>query len=254
VGWCWQTGSVNFCVSTRRVGAALSALFMLMSLTACSTSSSNICGDGNSISGFVAGFSQGLDNFSEEKYALLRSDSLNAYEVAVNAVPEDEVSVEATALAKKVLVFIGAMNSVSWDINQALNNSTAVEAAVDLGSVESLRLANAIESIVLSRCGLPSTFAPNSEAEITLPMNSIPSPTATDPPMASVDNLAESTVFGKMIASQFGIVITDVEAQCLGEALAEIYDVSGLSPDVTQYQKQFQIAFDVCGVAFVIPS
>ena len=227
---------------------------MLMALSACSSSSSNGCGDGNSISGFVAGFSQGLDNFSEEKYAQLRTDSLNAYEVAVNAVPEEKVSVEATALANKVLAFIGVMNSVSWDINQALSIPVAIEAAVDLGSFESLREANAIESTLLSRCGLPSTFAPNAEAEITLPMNSIPSPTATDPVMESVDDSSELTVFGKVIATQFGIVVTDAEAECLGVALSGIYDVSGATPNAEQYQKQFQKAFDVCDVAFVIPA
>jgi hypothetical protein len=227
---------------------------MLTVLAACSSTSSTGCGDGNSISGFVAGFSQGLDNFSEEKYAQLRTDSLNAYEVAVNAVPEKEVSVEATALAKKVLAFIGAMNSVSWDINQALSIPVAIDAAVDLGSFESLREANAIESTLLSRCGLPSTFAPNAEAEITLPMNSIPSPTATDPPMSSVDNSSELKVLGKMIATQFGLVVTDVEAQCLGVALSAIYDASGQSPDSVQYQNQFQKAFDDCKVPFVIPT
>jgi len=230
------------------------AVVMLIAVSSCSSGSSDGCGDGNSISGFVVGFSQGLDNFSEEKYAQLRSDSLNAYEVAVNAVAKGEVSVAATALAKKILAFIGAMNSVSWDINQALGVSTAIDTAVDLGSVESLRLANAIEASLLSRCGLPSTFAPMAEAEITLPMNPIPSPTATDPPMESVDDSSELTVFGEMIATQFGIVVTDTEAQCLGEALSGIYDVSGISPNEVQYQKQFQKAFDVCSVAFVIPS
>jgi hypothetical protein len=213
-----------------------------------------MCGDGNSISVLVSGFSQGLDNFSEEKYSELRSNSLNAYEVAVNAVPEEQVFIEATALANKVLAFIGAMNAVKWDINQALGVSSAIEAAKDLGSVDSIRQANAIESTLLSRCGLPSTYAPSSEAEITLPMNSIPSPTATDPVMESVDDSSELTVIGKMIATQFGIVVTDTEAECLGEALSGIYDVSGATPDAALYQKQFQKAFDVCNVAFVVPS
>jgi hypothetical protein len=241
-------------LKVHRVKTAFMAVVMLIVLSSCSTSSSDGCGDGNSISGFVSGFSQGLDNFSEEKYSQLRTDSLNAYEVAVNAVVEKQVSVDATTLANKVLAFIGAMNTVSWDINQALSVSSAIEAALDLGSVESLRQANAIEATLVSRCGLPSTFAPNAEAEITLPMNPVPSPTATDPPMDTVNDSSELTVFGKMIATQFGIVVTDTEAQCLGVALSGIYDVSGISPDAVQYQKQFQKAFDVCRVAFVIPS
>ena len=250
----WQTMNVFISLHRRRVGMAFVAVLVLASLTSCSSNSSSMCGDGNSISDFVSGFSQGLDNFSEEKYSELRSNSLNAYEVAVNAVPEEQVSIEATALANKVLAFIGAMNAVKWDINQALGVSSAIEAAKDLGSVESIRQANAIESTLLSRCGLPSTYAPSSEAEITLPMNSIPSPTATDPVMESVDDSSELTVIGKMIATQFGIVVTDTEAECLGEALSGIYDVSGATPDAAQYQKQFQKAFDVCDVAFVVPS
>ena len=57
-----------------------------------------------------------------------------------------------------------------------------------------------------------------------------------------------------MIADQFGLTITDTEAECLGESLSGIYDVSGPETNNAQYQRQFQRAFDGCGIVFDIPS
>ena len=62
----WQTVYVFISLHRCRVGMAFVAVLVLASLTSCSSKSSSMCGDGNSISGFVSGFSQGLDNFSEE--------------------------------------------------------------------------------------------------------------------------------------------------------------------------------------------
>jgi hypothetical protein len=85
-------------------------------------------------------------------------------------------------------------------------------------------------------------------------MPSIPSPTATEPTIDSLNDFSELTVFGKMIATQFGLTITDSEATCLGTSLSDIYDVSGPDTDNVQYQRQFQRAFDSCGIDFTIPS
>jgi hypothetical protein len=62
------------------------------------------------------------------------------------------------------------------------------------------------------------------------------------------------TVVGKMIATQFGLTISDAEATCLGTSLSDIYDVSGPDTDDAQYQRQFQRAFDSCGIEFTIPN
>ena len=85
-------------------------------------------------------------------------------------------------------------------------------------------------------------------------MNPIPSPTATDPITNPISDSSELSVIGKIVANQFGLSVTDVEAECLGESLAGIYDVSGSSSNNAQYQRQFQKAFDSCGIVFVVPT
>jgi hypothetical protein len=169
-------------------------------------------------------------------------------------VTNDLVSAQATLVATKISIFISVMDSVDWDVNRALDIAEANAAAVDLGSELTLMEANAVEAELVGICGMPPTVAPPTEGEVTLPMNSIPSPNATDPTMNTVDESSELSVIGKIVANQFGLTVTDVEAECLGESLAGIYDVSGSNSNNAQYQRQFQRAFDSCGIDFVIPS
>lgn len=222
-------------------------------LASCSSNSDVLCGSNISISDYVAGFSQGLDNFSEDRYAQLRTEANSAYERTVNAVTDDSVSAEATAIATKISTFITSMDTVEWDVNRALDIAEAVEAAVDLGSESTLRQANAVEAELVKRCGMPSSGAPPTEGEVTLPMNPIPSPTATDPTTNTVSDISELSVIGKMIANQFGLTVSDSEGTCLGTSLSGIYDVSGPETNNAQYQRQFQRAFDACGIVFSVP-
>ena len=220
----------------------------------CSSGPEAVCSSNISISDYVAGFSQGLDNFSEDRYSLLRTESNSAYERTVNAVTDDVITTEATSGASKISAFISVMDKVDWDVTRALNVSDAITAAEALGSESTLRQANAVEGQLVARCGLPSSIAPPNVSENTLPMNPIPSPTATDPTTNTVSDSSELSVIGKMIADQFGLTITDTEAECLGESLSGIYDVSGPETNNAQYQRQFQRAFDGCGIVFDIPS
>ena len=223
-------------------------------LTSCSSDSDSSCSSIISISDFVSGFSQGLDNFSEDRYAQLRADSNAAYERTVNAVTEESVTNEASAVAKKISSFISVMEKVDWDVNRALDLGEAVSAAIDLGSESTLREANTVEGLLVNKCGMPSTQAPPNESEITLPMTPIPSPTATDPTVDTVSDSSELTVVGKMIATQFGLSISDSEATCLGTSLSDVYDVSEPETSDSQYQRQFQRAFDNCGIDFSLPN
>ena len=100
---------------------------------------------------------------------------------------------------------------------------------------------------------MPSSVAPPTDGEVTLPMNPIPSPTATDPTTKTVSDSSELLVVGKVIANQFGLTVSETEAACLGTALSNIYDVSGPETNNAQYQRQFQRAFDVCGIVFSVP-
>ena len=228
-------------------------LLMVSLLGSCSTNSDSLCGSNISISDYVAGFSQGLDNFSEDRYAQLRSESNSAYERTVNAASEDSVTAEATAVASKISSFITVMDTVEWDVNRALDIAEAVTAAVELGSELTLRQANAVEGELVERCGMPSSVAPPTDGEVILPMNSIPSPTATDPTTNTVSDSSELSIIGMVIANQFGLTVSKIEAECLGTALSNIYDVSGPETNNAQYQRQFQRAFDACGLDFSVP-
>lgn len=230
------------------------AFGLVSALASCSTNSDALCASNISISDYVAGFSLGLDNFSEDRYAQLRTDSNSAYERTVNAVTDDSVTAEATAIATKISAFIIAMDTVEWDVNRALDIAEAVTAAVELGSELSLQQANAVEGELVARCGMPSSVAPPTDGEITVPMNPIPSPTATDPTMNTVSESSELAVIGKMIANQFGLTVSDSEGACLGTSLSGIYDVSGPETNNAQYQRQFQRAFDTCGIIFTVPN
>jgi hypothetical protein len=254
VSLCWQTSYVQL---NSRIGSrwnVLLAVGLVGLLSACSADSDAQCSSSISVSDYVSGFSQGLDNFSEDRYVQLRDDSNSAYERTVNAVTEESVTAEATAVAAKIATFISVMDTVDWDVNRALNVLAAIEAASELGSELTLRQANAVEGELIARCGMPETVAPPTDNEVTLPMNSIPSPNATDPPMDTVDDSAELTVIGKMVADQFGLSVTDVQAACLGKSLSNVYDASGPSSNSAQYQSQFQRAFDSCGIVFDVPS
>ena len=231
---------------------ALWAFGLLGLLVSCSSETEALCSSNISISDYVASFSQGLDNFSEDRYSQLRSESNAAYERTVNAVTDDVISVEATSVATTISAFISVMDTVDWDVTRALDISEAIAAAEALGSESTLRQANAVEGQLVTRCGLPSSIAPPNNAENTLPMAPIPSPTATDPIVSPLDDSSELTVIGKMIATQFGLTITDNEATCLGIALSDTYDVSSPDTDNAQYQRQFQRAFDNCGIDFTI--
>jgi hypothetical protein len=146
------------------------------------------------------------------------------------------------------------MNSVDWDVNRALDIAEANTAALELGSALTLMEANAVEGELINICGMPSTVAPPTDGEVTLPMNSIPSPNATDPTMNTVNDSSELSVIGKMVATQFGLTVSDSEASCLGNSLSDIYDVSGPNANNAQYQSQFQRAFDSCGIVFIVPN
>ena len=230
------------------------AIGLLGVLGSCSANSDTVCGANISFSDYVAGFSQGLDNFSDDRYAQLRTESNSAYDRTVFAVADDFVTAEATAISSKISAFIRLMETVEWDVNRALDIPEAVEAAVDLGSELTLRQANAVEGELVKRCGMPSSVAPLSdEGVVTLPRNPIPSPTATDPTTKTVSDISELSVIGKMIANQFGLTVSDSEGACLGTSLSGIYDASGPETNNAQYQRQFQRAFDACGIVFFVP-
>lgn len=237
----------------KRMLSALSIVLIAL-LPACTSSKAGLdCTAIQSVSGFVQRFSLGLDNFSENQYEQLRLDTLDVFDTVNLAAKESASSENALQVSAKISAFIRAMDSVAWDVTMALDTAEAVVAAAELGSEETLRSANDVESYVIRQCGLPSTVPVGTEGENRLPDPSIPSPTATDPPMDAIDEESESYALGITVATIFSLTLDEEKVKCLGIALTGIVDLSDASSNSAQYQGQFQKAFDACRIDFSVP-
>jgi hypothetical protein len=245
----WQT-SYMF-----RKRASLGVLSILVAsvATACTSSNSLSCDGIHSVAGFVASFAQGLDNFSENQYTQLRLDTLDAYDTVSEATKDTNASLDAFRLQTSLKSFIGIMDEVDWDVSQAVANPRAITSAAALGSQVSLRRANSVEAFVIQRCGLPTTIDPSDSGAVRLPDPLIPSPTATDPTTDTIDEKSESTALGEIIANIFSLTLSSGEVQCLGSTLVGVADFSSSQSNISEYQAQFQRAFDSCGINFTIP-
>ena len=229
------------------------AVLLGVCVVSCSAESS-VCSDARSIAGFTMQFAQGLDNFSENQYASLRDETFNA-RTSVNHVavlhPESE---EAADLVVTMNSFISSMEKFDWDVSTALADSVAVEAALKLGSAQSLTQANTVESLLIGECGLPSTIVNTDQTSETLPGPSIPSPLQTDPPTNTINEVSQDDALGATVASLFGLTLSPAQTSCLGNALQGVVDVSSSNANLAQYQSQFQRAFDQCSIEFTVPT
>jgi hypothetical protein len=234
--------------NARRCGLVL---LTALSLTSCGNNNSEFCSGITSVADFTNRFSMGLDNFPENEYAQLRLEALDTYDVIMEAVRNSEDSSDAVRLSRTLSKFINVMDSVDWDVTRALQNPEAIETSVELGSAESLRRANAVESFVISKCGLPSTLAPNSPLE-TLPLPSIPGPTDTEPPSGTIDQDSEYFSTGMFFGSLYGLDLSQFEATCLGRELEGV-DISETASNSDATIAQMQRAFDDCEIGFTVP-
>ena len=226
---------------------------LLFVAVSCGESQESLCKAPLSVPSFTIRFSQGLDNFSEDQYEQLRSDSQNVLQtVNLVAVSEGAPS-EASDLAIKINKFVTAMEDAEWDVTIALLTSEAVKAASSLGTAETLAQANTVDAFVISQCGLPSTLAPLIGSQDTLPMPSVPSPLQTDPPASPPNELSEAREEGRLIASIFGLSLSENDCECLGTEISDVVDVSSSGANLAQYQGQFQKAFDACNIDFKVP-
>lgn len=222
-------------------------------LVSCGGQQESLCDAPLSVPSYTMRFTQGLDNFSEDQYEQLRLDSLDVLRT-INSVAVIEGSPpEASKLAVKVNKFVASMEDADWDVTIALLTTEAVQAASSLGTTETLSQANAVDAFVISNCGLPSTLAPIDAPADSLPMPSVPSPTQTDPPASPPNELSEIREEGRLIASVFGLTLSDNELVCLGTEMSKIVDVSSATANLAQYQGQFQKAFDGCQIDFKVP-
>lgn len=232
---------------------SLTAVLVGVSLSACSAETS-ICSDLRSVAGYTMQFSQGLDNFSENQYATLRSETFIARTSVNHAAVVHPDSEEAAGLAVKINSFISSMERLDWDVSVALSDSLAVESALKLGSAQSLTQANTVESLLIGECGLPSTIVNSDQTFATLPGPSIPSPLQTDPPTNTLNEISQDDALGATVGALFNLTLSSAQSRCLGSALQDVVDVSSSTANMAQYQGQFQKAFDQCSIDFTVPT
>lgn len=238
---------------TRSLRWGLVVMGLLGVVSACGTSVADVCSQAVSVPSYTTRFISGLDNFSEDQYENLRTDTLRTRET-VSRVLElypDEESVQS--VLEKIDNFATAMDATDWDVTLALRNSDAVQGAVVLGAAETISEANQIDVLVISLCGLPSTFVPNEATGETLPMPWIPGPTDTEPESEFTDETSEIYALGEMVGTLFQLTLTSSEVECLGKELVNVVDKSDATSNSAQYQSQFQRAFDNCSIAFTVP-
>lgn len=210
------------------------------------------CEGSVSVAGYVTGFQQGLDNFSEDQYNRLRLDTIDAL-ATTEAVSDRTESADPELLAEKIARFQTAMGRADWDVTVAIGSSEANTAASALGTPESLAQANVVEAAVIDACGLPTTLVPSSGSAETLPLPSFAAPTQTDPPTDTIDQASEDESQGRLVATLFSLTLPREKVVCLGRALQDVTDLSAAGANLAQYQGQFQAAFDECSIDFQVP-
>lgn len=236
----------------RRLAALL---FVPLVLVGCSQGSTTpLCAGRVSIADWVLQFGQGLANFDDSASMSLQVDSVSILDVALAARDSDEeAAAAAVGLSTKIATFVAVMNSHDWLVSVALEDDKAIAAADALANEESLRQANTIESLILSKCPSVSTLAPPVATYDTLPAPSVPSPTATDPPDNGQKDASEATALGIAVGTAFGITMSAEQVTCVGTQLQGVVDATQAMSGPGQYTAQFQSAFDACGVDFMVP-
>ena len=238
---------------TRSASRGVVVVALLSFLMSCGTSVVDLCSQAVSVPSYTTRFIMGLDNFGEDQYENLRTDTIRTRETVAllfELYPEDE---NVVAVLKKIDDFASAMDAKNWDVSVALRDSEAVQGAVLLGGAETISQANQIDALVISLCGLPSTFVPNEATGDTLPMPWIPGPTDTEPESTLTDDASELYALGEMVGTLFQLTLTPEEVECIGNELVNVVDKSDATSNSAQYQAQFQRAFDNCSVAFTVP-
>lgn len=227
-------------------------------LASCGPGGEGECADISSVSGYIINLSIGIDNRAEDQYAQFRNDTLRAYDltaaVAEGAFDAPPDTMEAAAvLATDLGEFIGAMDDVLWDVTQAALDAKTYTAWEVASSRDSLVRANMVEASVIDRCGLPEVVAVEGDGPAVLPFPSIPSPTATDPPMSAIDEDSEALAIGRVLAETYLLELDDAQMLCLGRQMQNFENMVSKDYDAERYLNQFRRAFSNCFIDFDLP-
>ena len=240
----------------KTLAASVMCAIASVGLVACSEPSASLCDNPVSVAGYVLGFSQGLTNLDEDQFLGLRLDTLEVRDTVSLLADDDNPEVVSTAGDIVLLVdsFTSEMDDRDWNLVDALSSARVRNVIADIGSDQTLEKANLLEAAIIEKCGLPDGVSVGEETAETLPFPVVPSPTATDPPTDTIDENNEARATGEMVGNIFGLTLSEAEVLCLGRELSSIVDRSGASTNRSQYQAQYQAAFDACDIGFTVPT
>lgn len=202
----------------------------------------------------------GLTNGSDIVGAMTSSELHNDIERSLYAL--DALDVDASDAIKRRTQQVRlsfqelskALDKVEWDIAAVATNSNVQAAMTKFGDKVVSDAIAVVNEYTQSLCGVSTSLPAGDASGSTLPLPEQPSPTATDPPMGVTDNASDARATGVLVATLFGLTITDAQVNCLGSALQGIVDVSSATASIEQYQGQFQKAFDTCAIDFKVPT
>lgn len=242
----------------RRTCASVVSAMSIALLASCGSAGAGECADISSVSGYIINLSIGIDNRAEDQYAQFRNDTLRAYDltaaVAEGAFDAPPETMEAAAvLAADLGEFINGMDKVIWDLTQAALDAETYAAWEAASSREALARANMVEASVIDRCGLPEVVAVEGDGPVVLPFPSVPSPTATDPPMSAIDEDSEALAIGRVLAETYLLELDDTQMLCLGRQMQNFENMVSPNYDAERYLSQFRRAFSNCFIEFELP-
>jgi hypothetical protein len=210
------------------------------------------------VSGFVINLSIGIDNRAEDQFGQFRNDTLRAHDLVLAVAeggfdaPPDTME-SAAVLAADLGSFIDGMDGVLWDVTQAALDASTYSAWEAASSREALARANMVEAAVIDRCGLPEVVTPEGDGPAVLPFPSVPSPTATDPPTAPIDEDSEALAMGRVLAEIYLLELEADQLLCLGRQMQNFENMVRPDYDDERFLTQFRRAFSNCDIDFVPP-
>jgi hypothetical protein len=237
-----------------RLGVAVA----VVALSGCGASGAGECADISSVSGFVINLSIGIDNRAEDQFGQFRNDTLRAHDLVLAVAeggfdaPPDTME-SAAVLAADLGSFIDGMDGVLWDVTQAALDASTYSAWEAASSREALARANMVEAAVIDRCGLPEVVTPEGDGPAVLPFPSVPSPTATDPPTAPIDEDSEALAMGRVLAEIYLLELEADQLLCLGRQMQNFENMVRPDYDDERFLTQFRRAFSNCDIDFVPP-
>lgn len=244
-------------VLARKFAVGLLAAGVCVVAASCSTKKlPTVCEKIDNLSQAVGALRNGIDELSGQYAGELDTD------ISESLVLLDSLSVEAPAgvvdnvtLMRAGLAEVqSALDNVGWDIEAAKGDTPAIQAVDKLRGDDMVTAVTMITNYVNGICATTGTVDPSADGIGTLPAQTIPTPPVTDPPMGTVDNGTDARAIGYEIATTFGITATDEQLECLGTQLQDVVDKSDETSTNGAYNRQFQAAFDECGIDFTVPA